>query len=38
MKLIGRNWAVKQTAKDTTTKTVYNQRWLYNPISGFWYF
>ena len=33
-----RNWAVKQTAKDTTTKTVYNQRWLYNPISGFWYF
>ena len=32
-----RNWAVKQLAKDTITKTVDNQMWLFNPVSEFWY-
>jgi hypothetical protein len=33
-----RNWAVKQTAKDCKVKKVKGQKWLYNPVSGFWYF
>lgn len=32
-----RNWAVKRIAKDCTVKTVQNQMWLYNAVSGFWY-
>lgn len=31
-----RNKAVKQTAEDCIVKVVKNQKWLYNPISGFW--
>lgn len=33
-----RNKAVKQTAASAKTMTVQGQRWLYNPISGFWMF
>ena len=33
-----RNKAVKQTAKDCVVKKVKGQKWLYNPVSGFWYF
>ena len=33
-----RNKSVKQVANSTLIKTVYNQRWQYNPISGFWYY
>ena len=32
-----RNWAVKQLAEDTITKTIGGQMWLYNPVSRFWY-
>jgi len=31
-----RNKAVKQTANSCKIKIVNNQKWLYNPISGFW--
>lgn len=31
-----RNKAVKQTAEACTVKIVKGQKWLYNPISGFW--
>lgn len=31
------NWAIKACAADQEVKTVRNQMWLYNPISGFWY-
>ena len=33
-----RNWAVKETANSLKTKVVYGQKWLYNPISCFWYY
>jgi len=33
-----RNWAVKQIAEDCTVKVVRGQKWLYNPLSGFWLF
>jgi len=33
-----RNKAVKQTAEACTVKIVNGQKWLYNPISGFWLF
>lgn len=32
-----RNKSVKQIAKDCVVKTVRDQMWLYNPVSGFWY-
>lgn len=32
-----RNKAVKQTAEACTVKTIGNKKWLYNPVSGFWY-
>lgn len=32
-----RNKSVKQVANSVRTKTINNQMWLYNPISGFWY-
>lgn len=31
------NWSIKACAEDQIVKTVRNQMWLYNPISGFWY-
>ena len=33
-----RNAAVKKTAKACKVKTVRGQKWLYNPVSGFWMF
>tara|TARA_R110000803_G_scaffold52425_1_gene107943 strand:+ start:2315 stop:4228 length:1914 start_codon:yes stop_codon:yes gene_type:complete len=33
-----RNAAVKKTAKACKVKTVDDQKWLYNPVSGFWMF
>ncbi len=33
-----RNAAVKKTAKSCKVKTVRGQKWLYNPVSGFWMF
>lgn len=32
-----RNKAVKQVSSGCTVKTVNNQKWLYNPVSKFWY-
>lgn len=31
-----RNWAVKQIAEEAIVKRVRGQRWLYNPLSGYW--
>lgn len=33
-----RNSAVKKTANTCIVKIVDNQKWLYNPVSGFWMF
>lgn len=33
-----RNAAVKKTARACKVKTVDGQKWLYNPVSGFWMF
>ena len=32
-----RNWAVRKIADDCTVKTVQGQKWLFNPVSKFWY-
>jgi DNA polymerase I-like protein with 3'-5' exonuclease and polymerase domains len=32
----GKNWAVREVAKNLRTKTINGQTWVYNPISGFW--
>jgi DNA polymerase I-like protein with 3'-5' exonuclease and polymerase domains len=32
-----KNWAVKKFAEDCMTKTIGQQMWVYNPVSGFWY-
>lgn len=32
-----RNWSVKEVAKNTRTKKLGSEMWLYNPVSGFWY-
>lgn len=32
-----RNWAVKKVAEECVVKTVNRQKWLYNPVSKFWY-
>lgn len=34
-----RNKAVKQAAEDAVTKTTHGgkKKWIYNPVSGFWY-
>lgn len=33
-----RNKAIKQVANSTLIKTVYGQKWQYNPIAGIWYY
>ena len=33
-----RNWAVKQIAEDAIVKTIRGQKWIFNPLSGFWLF
>jgi DNA polymerase I-like protein with 3'-5' exonuclease and polymerase domains len=32
-----RNWAVKKVAENCKVKVVRGDKWLYNPVSGFWY-
>jgi hypothetical protein len=32
-----RNWAVKKVAEGCEVKTVNGQKWLFNPVSKFWY-
>lgn len=32
-----RNWAVIKIAEDLTVKTIDRQKWLFNPVSKFWY-
>lgn len=32
-----RNWSVKAIAEGLTVKTCKGQKWLLNPVSGFWY-
>lgn len=32
-----RNWAILEVEKERTVKEVYGQKWLLNPVSGFWY-
>jgi len=32
-----RNWSLIKIAEDTITKVVHNQKWLFNPVSKFWY-
>lgn len=31
------NWSIKAVAKEQYVKTVEGQKWLFNPISRFWY-
>jgi len=31
------NWAVKAIVKEQTVKEVEGQKWLLNPVNGFWY-
>lgn len=31
------NWAIRKVASVQTTKTINDQMWLLNPVSGFWY-
>ena len=31
------NWAIRKVASEQIVKEVNGQKWLYNPISGFWY-
>lgn len=32
-----RNWSVKKIAEECVVKTVNGQKWLFNPVSKFWY-
>jgi len=32
-----RNWSVEAIAAAQEVKTCRGQKWLYNPVSGFWY-
>ncbi|WEU69456.1 DNA polymerase [Pseudomonas phage vB_PaeM_Ty] len=32
-----RNWSVKRIAEDQRVKVCNGMKWLYNPVSGFWY-
>lgn len=32
-----RNWAIKKVAEDCVVKEIGDQKWLYNPVSKFWY-
>lgn len=31
------NWAIKDISKSLTVKEVNGEKWLYNPVSHFWY-
>jgi len=32
-----RNWSVRKVAEECVVKTVNGQKWLFNPVSKFWY-
>lgn len=32
-----RNWSVRAIAENCKTRTINGQKWLYNPVSEFWY-
>ena len=32
-----RNWAIEKVSKDARTRDLFGSKWLYNPVSGFWY-
>ena len=32
-----RNWAIRKIAEECDVKIVNGQKWLYNPVSKFWY-
>lgn len=32
-----RNWSVRRVAEETRSKTCNGDKWLYNPVSKFWY-
>lgn len=32
-----RNWSVRKVAEETVSKTCNGDKWLYNPVSKFWY-
>ena len=32
-----KNWSLDSISQNCTTKKVYGQEWLYNPVSRFWY-
>ena len=32
-----RNWSVRKIAEECVVKTVNGQKWLFNPVSKFWY-
>lgn len=32
-----RNWAVRKIAEELTVKIINGQKWLFNPVSKFWY-
>ena len=32
-----RNWSIKKVAEDQKVKSVYGNKWLFNPTSGFYY-
>lgn len=33
-----RNWAIREVAKNCIVKEVNRLQWIYNPVSGFWYY
>ena len=33
----GRNWAVEKLSKDQKVRTIGDETWLLNPVSGFWH-
>lgn len=33
-----RNWAIKEVANEQVVKVVNGLMWLFNPVSGFWYY
>lgn len=32
-----RNWSIEKVSKDARTRELFGYKWLYNPVSGFWY-
>jgi hypothetical protein len=32
-----RNWAIEKVSKDARTRDLFGSKWIYNPVSRFWY-